>query len=605
MKQVSEIYRESMARPFRNRSYVRALFTNNDTSIPSDGQWESNGELSISNTDTLDYDRMYGDPYATLELNRWVLDGAFDIAPETGAVTGFVSSQLSDINGSANAVLTRNFSMQHTIPNMTLSFDTRTGIHPNSVTVSFYLGGGEVNTFTVPVTGDSVSIATDIAACDSITVTFGNMPPYRFPRLEGITYGVQKIFTSKDIVSSTQMHDIDPLSRRLPKETLQFAILDYDRKYDPDNPTGVWKFIAEKSIVDLQIGHELPNGLTEWVKADRYTMDSRPSFANNMATFRATGAIGQMTGTYYKGVFRRQSFYDLAEDVLIDAELPPRPDGSNPWVIDDSLRDMYTDAPMPIDTHANCLQMIAHACRCTLRTDDNNVLHIEPCLITPDSGMTAFTIDFSTIAQNSQTLTKIDQLKAVRVAQYTYTPGITETLYSVKTDEPELHIELSEPAANINISVSSGSIISQHVYANAVDLELSVGTKTVVITGDPVSKQSTLYTLPVSGMGSVDEEQNPLITDIDMTKALAIHVASYLQMRNTYDVAYRGNPELECGDIIGMQTAHTPLIKGVILTDEISFNGILRGKVKVKALSAAPIVFDVLDNFILDQSSLS
>jgi hypothetical protein len=127
----------------------------------------------------------------------------------------------------------------------------------------------------------------------------------------------------------------------------------------------------------------------------------------------------------------------------------------------------------------------------------------------------------------------------------------------------------------------------------------------VVITGDPVSKQSTLYTLPVSGMGSVDEEQNPLITDIDMTKALAIHVASYLQMRNTYDVAYRGNPELECGDIIGMQTAHTPLIKGVILTDEISFNGILRGKVKVKALSAAPVVFDVLDNFILDQSSLS
>ena len=605
MKYVSEAYKESINQRLRNRSYVRVLFTNTDTTIPSDGKWESPNELFISNTDTLDYNHMYGNPYATMELNQWLLDGSFDIAPETGGASGFISSIISDENGEgANSVLARQFSNKHTIRNITFIFDTRTGIHPNGVTIKFFLDGAEIKSLYAPVTSDSVAVAADVEACDMVSVAFGQMPPYRRARLEGVTYGVQKMFSNDVIVSTKQYHDVDPLSRRLPKETMQFTILDFKHDYDPDNPSGIWSLIADKSTADIQIGYELPNGITEWVKADRYILDGRPAFSNNRATFKATGLLGQLTDSYYKGTYGNKSFYDMAVSVLEDANLLPLPDGTNPWVIDESLKTMYTDAPMPIDTHANCLQMIAHACRCTLRTEDNNIIYISPCVISKDTEESGFSIDFSSIGQNSQTITKIDQLKTVSVLRNIYTPVSQKELFYGITDETELHIEFSEPATDISVSVSAGSVLDSKVYANAVDLVLSAGSKAVSISGRPISKSNIMYNLNVSNYGSVDEEKNPLITDLEMCKALAKHVSEYLQLRNTYDISYRGNPELECGDVIGLQTMYSPAIKGVLLTDEITYNGAIQGKAKVKVLGVIENI-DVLDNFILDRSVLS
>ncbi|MBO5837285.1 MAG: hypothetical protein J6Q92_05265 [Oscillospiraceae bacterium] len=603
MKQVSGAYKESMAKPFRNRSYVRVLFSNSDTTILTDGEWVGNGELAMSETSTLDYNLQYGNPYATLELNRWVLDGSFDIAPEQDAVTGFVSSIMSDEGGDmpTAATITRSFSKTHTIPTLTLAFDTRTGIHPNSVTADFYLSGSIVKSLTVPVTSDTVAIATDVSLCDKIVITYGQMPPYRHPRLESVSYGDQKVFTDEEIASTKQSHDIDPLSRRLPKETMQFTILDFEHQYDPDNPSGIWKYVAEKSAIGIQFGYKLPDGNTEWVKADHYILDSRPSFANNQATFKATGSVGRLAGTYYKGTIGEKSFYDLATDILTDADLPPLPDGSNPWIIDDSLKTMYTTAPLPIDTHANCLQMIAHACRCVFRTDDDDIIRIEPFTVTAETEVGDFSIDFSSIHQNTQTMTKIDQLKAVSVAKYSYTKAAQTEIYSETTTDTIVHVEFSSATADVGIAVSGGYVVSSKVYAQAADLVLSAGTKTITITGRPLSQQATVYTLDVGSQGSVDEERNPLITDLNMAKELATHVAAYLQQRNTYDVSYRGNPELECGDIIGLETMYSPVVKGLVLTDEITYNGALRGKVKVKALA---VIMGVLDAFILDESVL-
>lgn len=604
MKHVSEVYRESMASQMRNRSRVRVLFSNADTTILSDGEWRSNGELSMSNTDTLDYGIDYGIPYATLELNQWVLDGGFDVAPEKDAVAGFVSSLISDEDGDVYpaATLTREFSKTHTIPRIEISFDTRTGIHPSSVTASFYNEGAVVKSIDASVQGDSVAMDADVAMCDKIVLTFGKMPPYRFPRIEGVVYGEQMVFTDTEIESAIQKHDVDPLSRRLPNETLQFTVLDFSHQYDPDNPTGIWQYIAEKSAIGIQHGYDLPDGTTEWIKADYYVLDSRPSFANNRATFKATGMVGRLVGTYYKGTLGEKNFYDMAVDVLRDADLPPLPDGSDPWVIDESLKTLYTTAAMPIDTHANCLQLIAHACCCEFRTDDDNIIHIEPFASLEESDMGNLVIDFNSIAQNGQTMSKIDPLMAVMVSKFSHATAAQTELYRETTTDTEIHVELSSAAAEISVSVSGGSVVSKNVYARAVDLVLSEGTKTITIIGKPITEQQTIYTLPVKSSGSIDVEKNPLITNHSMCVALADHVAEYLQYRNTYDVTYRGNPEMECGDVIGMQTAFTDLLKGLVLTDEITYNGALKGKAKIKAIG---MTSGVLGSFILDVDVLS
>lgn len=748
MKSVSNAYKASMKAMLRNRSYVRITFGNVDTTAATDGEWESNGAASISEFETVDYAYQYGDTYAALELNRWALDGKTLIVPTGEDVQdGFISSLMSDGEGnfSTPPVITREFSLKHIFPGLTLTFDTRQQEWPLEVTADFYLNGEVVDTQTVSITSVQTTITTTATEIDKVTITFDRCLPYRRPRLENVLYGLNVQFVNKDIVSTQQKHDVDPLSRRLPTETMQFTILDYEHKYDPDNPASIYAYVDKNSPIEIQFGYELPDGSVEWLKPDNYVLNAKPSAQNNQATFNGTGLIGSLTGTFYKSKLGSKSLYNMAEEVLLDAGLTLTEQGTNPWEIDEALKDMFTTAALPIDTHMNCLQLIAHAACCRLYTDDDNIIHIRPFgvtvigiyngvwadnghvwfsewdtvdkgntaentyatfelnrwtlggenqIILPDSNAgqrgyiseamtgadgsftnppvftktfdvphdlpvlairfdtvlnefpgavqvkyyhddtlldtqtaaidsvevyvssnlaiectkievtmignlpyrrgrvtkvyyreTDFTLDFTSIGENSQKISKIDELKSVSVARYSYTASNdTSTLYEGTTTETELHVEFSGLAQDVQISVSGGTLVSSNIYARAADLVLSSGTKTVTITGKTLTENSVVVSYPVAQSGEIDKEENPLITNDTMCQALANHVKSYLQMRNTYEANYRGNPEMEVGDIIGLQTLYTDEMDALILVDEISFNGSLSGKMKVKGL---------------------
>ena len=748
MKSVSNAYKASMKAMLRNRSYVRITFGNVDTTAATDGEWESNGAASISEFETVDYAYQYGDTYAALELNRWALDGKTLIVPTGEDVQdGFISSLMSDGEGnfSTPPVITREFSLKHIFPGLTLTFDTRQQEWPLEVTADFYLNGEVVDTQTVSVTNVQTTITTTATEIDKVTITFDRCLPYRRPRLENVLYGLNVQFVNKDIVSTQQKHDVDPLSRRLPTETMQFTILDYEHKYDPDNPAGIYAYVDKNSPIEIQFGYELPDGSVEWLKPDNYVLNAKPSAQNNQATFNGTGLIGSLTGTFYKSKLGSKSLYDMAQEVLLDAGLTLTEQGENPWEIDDALKDMFTTAALPIDTHMNCLQLIAHAACCRLYTDDDNIIHIRPFgvtvigiyngvwadnghvwfsewdtidkgntaentyatfelnrwtlggdsqIILPDSNAgqrgyiseamtgadgsftnppvftktfdvphdlpvlairfdtvlnefpgavqvkyyhddtlldtqtaaidsvevyvssnlaiectkievtmignlpyrrgrvtkvyyreTDFTLDFTSIGENSQKISKIDELKSVSVARYSYTASNdASTLFEGTTTETELHVEFSGLAQDVQISVSGGTLVSSNIYARAADLVLSSGTKTVTITGKTLTENSVVVSYPVAQSGEIDKEENPLITNDTMCQALADHVKSYLQMRNTYEASYRGNPEMEVGDIIGLQTLYTDEMDALILVDEITFDGSLSGKMTVKGL---------------------
>lgn len=748
MKSVSNAYKASMKAMLRNRSYVRITFGNVDTTAATDGEWESNGAASISEFETVDYAYQYGDTYAALELNRWALDGKTLIVPTGETVQdGFISSLMSDADGnfSTPPVITREFSLKHIFPGLTLTFDTRQQEWPLEVTADFYLNGEVMDTQTVSITSVQTTITTTATEVDKVTITFDRCLPYRRPRLENVLYGLNVQFVNKDIVSTQQKHDVDPLSRRLPTETMQFTILDYEHKYDPDNPAGIYAYVDKNSPIEIQYGYELPDGSVEWLKPDNYVLNAKPSAQNNQATFNGTGLIGSLTGTFYKSKLGSKSLYDMAEEVLLDAGLTLTEQGTNPWEIDDALKNMFTTAALPIDTHMNCLQLIAHAACCRLYTDDDNIIHIRPFgvtvigiyngvwadnghvwfsewdtidkgntaentyvtfelnrwtlggdsqIILPDSNAgqrgyiseamtgadgsftnppvftktfdvphdlpvlairfdtvlnefpgavqvkyyhddtlldtqtaaidsvevyvssnlaiectkievtmignlpyrrgrvtkvyyreTDFTLDFTSIGENSQKISKIDELKSVSVARYSYTASNdTSTLYEGTTTETELHVEFSGLAQDVQISVSGGTLVSSNIYARAADLVLSSGTKTVTITGKTLTENSVVVSYPVAQSGEIDKEENPLITNDTMCQALANHVKSYLQMRNTYEASYRGNPEMEVGDIIGLQTLYTDEMDALILVDEITFDGSLSGKMTVKGL---------------------
>lgn len=591
MKLVSEEYKNDISAQFRNRFYVRVYFGNANMLAANDGTWVSNGEIAYSEKNTLDYKYNYSGTIATLEWNRWMLDGTQDIYDtENMPNDGFVSDKLSDENGdfTTNAILTKTFTQQHDLLGLTLYFDRRTEEYPLTLTVNAYRNNVLIEDFEIEPTTTNIVVEMRVENIDKIEIVFGDTIPYRRPRLEYVFYGIGKEYNNDEIVNCKQSHDIDPLSRRLPTEKFSFTILDYDKEYDADNPQGVYEFVEQQAPTSLSYGYMLNNNSIEWLKEDNYLLSGKPTVNNNQATFTATGLIQTMSNVYYKSKLGTKNFYDMAVDVLQDANLNLTPTGNTPWDIDDSLKTMYTTAVLPIAEHNKCLQLIAHACCCKLYTDDDNIIHIKPFNVAQSlANKEDFYINFDSIYKDSQKFSKIDELKAVTVSKAIYTKSSSSTkIHEGTTTETNLHIEFSQLVDNVSISVSGGSLISSVIYGRAADLELSSGTKTVVINGYTITESSMVYTYNFSATGEIDKEENPLLTDDTMCQNLANHIASYLQYRNTYDFDYRGNPELETEDVIEIETEFSESLNALVLTDEIDFSGGLKGHLKIKSLGA-------------------
>ena len=148
MKSVSDAYKAGMKLPLRDQSFIKIYFANIDADAADDGEWESNGTLDYSEFPTLDYIFDYQKTIATLELNRWALNGQTIVLPTSGTINdGYVSDKLSDENGefTANAVMTRQFSDIHSFAGITLTFDTREKEYPKEVSVVFSKNGEAVD----------------------------------------------------------------------------------------------------------------------------------------------------------------------------------------------------------------------------------------------------------------------------------------------------------------------------------------------------------------------------------------------------------------------------------------------------------------------------
>ena len=199
---------------------------------------------------------------------------------------------------------------------------------------------------------------------------------------------------------------------------------------------------------------------------------------------------------------------------------------------------------------------------------------------------TDYSLTLDLVKQDTMSTTRLDKLHDVYVSQYSYTPSQDSQrskLYEITTSETLIHAEY-QMATDITITVDGGSVVASEVYAQAADIELTSGTKTVVVEGIPVNEGSVVYTYNFNSSGEDDIEENKLITNKDMADAHAQHIGDYLNMRNTYDASYRGNPEVETGDIISVQTAFNNVVYGMVLVDSIDFNGALSGKLKIKGL---------------------
>ena len=586
MQTVTQNWKDNQNELLVSESFIEVSLTLTDPDAYEDATAEDNGAVHISNTNQIvsEVDKNII-PYATLEQNLWVLDGSRVITPTSNyGDCGYISDVICNSKGvfTTLPIVTIKFSMVHDnlIPGLTIVWGEAYNEYAVDFTVKAYKGNTVVATKEVEGNDSLKSVVEiDMVEYDSISIIISKWSlAHRRARIAEILPGIEKKYYKNDLFSFEHSQEVDPISASLPKSEISFSIDNTDNSYNPNNLNSLAKYLIERQEVKSRYGYKIGDDV-EWIDCGTFYMSEWDAPQGGMtADFKARDLLEFMTGTYYYGVYSPNgvSLYNLAESVLLDANLPLEDDGAVKWVIDERLKNIYTVAPLPIDTHANCLQLIANASGSVIYQDRRGVLHIEPFM----AKETDYTINhFNSYSKSEITLSK--PLKQVDVSCYSYNISSDSTeLYKgdmTLSGTQKLLITYSGTATNVSASVRGGTLVSATYYANACELEITAnGTVTIIVTGKSIESSSVMVTTPSSSKGESVTVDNMLITNQDRAIAIGSWVESYMKNRMVLSSDWRADPRLDTLDIIDNENDYNTN-KTLITSLNYQYNGTFKG----------------------------
>lgn len=532
MQTVSQDWKNAHKQTLLNESFVEVSLDIADPDSLVDAKSQDNGSVYISNTSQVvrDTDKNIV-PYCTLEQNLWLLDGSRESIPESNyGESGYIGDVLSDDRCAFSdkvPVITISFSKVFTalIPGITITWGAAHGEFADHFDVIAYNGDTVVAEKEV-IGNRSVTslVMVDIINYDRIVVRVKKWClPHHRARVEEIFVGINKVYSKTELFSYNHTQSVDPVSTSLPQAKISFSLDNVSGEYNPYNESGLAKYLMERQEVRSRYGLKLNDGSIEWVKGGTFFLSEWYAKQNGLsADFVARDLLELMSDKWVESIKEPtpRELGWLASYVLDRAKLPPTKDRKVRYKIDSSLYSLYTTAPLPNDTLANCLQLIANAAECVIYQDRDGFLCIEPLKF----DVTDYEINsFNSYSKSEITVSK--PIKQVVVKVYSYAVG------------------------------EDGSITS-----TTSDVAVNFGT-----TGETIV---------------VD---NPLVDNVDRARSIATWVGTHLGHRLSLDSSWRADVRLDALDIVTNTNAYnTNTVR--MTDVEYSFSGAFRGSGKGKVI---------------------
>ena len=197
-------------------------------------------------------------PYATLETNRWTLDGSFSVAPPSGEV-GWESDTLTDANGENGTAWAQiNFSGVSILQACSVYFpDADYNGVPTDFTVDVYSGGSVAHTETFTGNTESFVKLTGFAVNnpDGIRVTVtGTSLPYRRARVVEIVAGVYEIWGNDDLAGAEISNQADFAAVSTPYGTCMLVVDNSTGRFSPRNKSGLFSSLEDRQGIEMSIG---------------------------------------------------------------------------------------------------------------------------------------------------------------------------------------------------------------------------------------------------------------------------------------------------------------------------------------------------------------
>lgn len=607
MYNVSNAYKQEIRKELMEQGFVRITFGIIDPDATSDAEVSTTAGTDYSQVPRYEgtYDAIV--PYGTFEDNIWILDGMSRFKPEDSVeynYQGFVGASLSDADGNytSKPALTITFDQDvYAFRGISLTFDKLRGNRPKTVTIVGSLGGTENYRKTVPVNSVDFYYEGNIPSSgnfvDKIQIIFDNTAvPDRRMRVEYLILGVTKVLTNDDISSASWERANDLMNTSIPQMSFSWQFIDENGDYNPDNPEGLFGLLEANQPVKFEFGQTLEDGSVEWILSGNYLTDGAPtveaSSSLSTVSFKAVSHLERLNEIYYYGAIGTYTLFQLTTEVLTFAfGGTVDPNGTPYFIVDESLKQIKTSCPLPMEECKVLLQLIANAGMCVLDENRNGQVTItKRSYGTPVD----FHYDEDLLREDMPTVNKYPILKTVTSKLYSYTANPATGEDSDEVGSYESEIVLNNETVIVEHDVASINSVTldtetpttftytsvQHYARCSIFTGLS-GKGRLILHGVPYEENTSSITKTYNIIGDDCPIENQLITDITHLNNYMDWIASITKRRNQYSLQDFGHPELDMCDDVYLDTLFSTQLVGTVTSSKISFSGGLSGDTEV------------------------
>jgi len=539
MIKVSKNFKEAVYAPTR-KTTAKVSFEILDNEAYNDNTPTVTGEAPISRKDQLTNKiRTMSHKYATFERDYFKLDGSFYIPPkpnEGDSELGWWSGDLCDENGifTPYQVLEFSFTEEHNSMGLTITFDSMANEYASDFDIEVYRLDGTLIHKEIIVENNKPTyvLVQGLDNYGKIKIIIKKwVRPYRRVRIVEVDFGVFQEYDDDKLIKLNIIEEMNIISDKIPSNEIRFTIDNSNKEFNILNPDGFYRFLKERQEVRAKIGLEIDENNFEFVPMGKfYLIDWQSDEGALTTTFIARDIFEILEGKEYTSI-TNTNLYDLAEDIFIKANV-------RDYHIDKKLKNISTNG---FKDKLNCrkaLQYIGIAGKAAIYQDRYGVVRVE---------------QFKTLDESTS---------------YIYFAG------------PDMFTGMIYPMTNEGYDMKN--ITFDNVYKEPqIKLDKLLYSLIMVIHDGETKEEITFYNKGVKD-GVSYKIDNPLINTIKHAQEVAEWIIEEYNLRAIYDINWRQNPALECGDIVLVEDSFNAKKQSRIIKQEFEYAGYLSGRVETK-----------------------
>lgn len=539
MLKVSRQFQEAVYAPTR-KTTAKVSFEILDNEAYNDNISTVTSEASISRKHQLTNKiRSMSHKYATFERDYFKLDGSFYIPPkpnEGDSELGWWSGGISDGEGNFNPyqVLEFNFTEEHNSMGLTITFDTMANEYAKDFDIEVYtLDNTLIHKETV--IGNNKPTYVLVQGLDNygkIKIIIKKwVRPYRRVRIVEVDFGVFQEYDDDKLIKINIIEEMNIISDKIPSNEIRFTIDNSSKEFNILNPEGFYRFLKERQEVKAQIGVEVNENEFEFVPMGKfYLTDWQSDEGALTTTFIARDIFELLEGKEYTSI-TDTNLYNLTEDIFIKASV-------RDYHIDKKLKNIPTNG---FKDKLNCrkaLQYIGIAGKAAIYQDRYGVVRVE---------------QFKTLDESTS---------------YIYFAG------------PDMYTGMIYPMADEGYDMKN--ITFDNVYKEPqIKLDKLLYSLIMVVHNGEEKEEATFYNEGIKD-GVSYKIDNPLINTVEHAGEVAEWIIEEYNLRAIYNIDWRQNPALECGDIVLVEDSFKAKKQSRIIKQEFEYAGYLSGRTETK-----------------------